>query len=94
MEIKQRANVDRKHIAYQRLETLDAEARLILLRCTELGDQYYNGYGTPAEDKEAFRWYRIAADQGYAAAQSKLGGCIPTEETCPRTTRRPRAGSV
>ena len=50
-----------------------------LTRCAELGDahaQHYLGlkYGAgqsvPEDDAEAVRWYRLAAEQGNAGAQS------------------------
>ncbi len=34
---------------------------------------YTMGQGVPQDDKEAARWYRLAATQGYAAAQYNLG---------------------
>jgi Asp-tRNA(Asn)/Glu-tRNA(Gln) amidotransferase A subunit family amidase len=34
---------------------------------------YANGYGVPEDDAEAVRWYRMAAEQGSADAQSNLG---------------------
>ena len=34
---------------------------------------YANGRGVPQDDAEAVRWSRLAADQGYAAAQYNLG---------------------
>ncbi|MEQ1610904.1 MAG: hypothetical protein ABL956_18355, partial [Hyphomonadaceae bacterium] len=34
---------------------------------------YDNGQGLAKNDAEAVRWYRLAADQGYAMAQSNLG---------------------
>ena len=38
-----------------------------------LGFMYQFGYGVPKEDKEAVRWYRLAADRGNAQAQKNLG---------------------
>lgn len=38
-----------------------------------LGVSYANGNGVPEDDKEAVRWYRLAAEQGYASAQYNLG---------------------
>ena len=35
--------------------------------------RYYTGAGVPRDDAEAVRWYRLAADQGHAGAQSHLG---------------------
>jgi S1-C subfamily serine protease len=37
------------------------------------GYRYYNGQGITEDSKEAARWYRKAAEQGYAIAQSSLG---------------------
>ncbi len=34
---------------------------------------YEKGRGVPQDDAEAVRWYRLAADQGYATAQVNLG---------------------
>ena len=34
---------------------------------------YANGLGVPEDDAEAVRWLRLAAGQGYAAAQFTLG---------------------
>ena len=34
---------------------------------------YTNGEGVPQDYQEAGKWYRLAAEQGYAAAQSNLG---------------------
>ena len=34
---------------------------------------YDNGEGVPENDAEAGRWYRAAAEQGYASAQFNLG---------------------
>ena len=38
-----------------------------------LGVSYANGDGVPQDDAEAVRWYRLAAEQGIAAAQYNLG---------------------
>ncbi len=38
-----------------------------------LGDMYYNGHGVPQDYSEAVKWYRMAAEQGNADAQSALG---------------------
>ena len=40
-----------------------------------LGSLYENGRGVAKDDNEAVRWYRKAADQGYAIAQTGLGMC-------------------
>jgi TPR repeat protein len=34
---------------------------------------YANGWGVTKDDKEAFRWFRKAAELGYAAAQTRVG---------------------
>ena len=34
---------------------------------------YDNGYGVPENDAEAVKWYRKAAEQGFAQAQYNLG---------------------
>ncbi len=38
-----------------------------------LGVMYENGEGVPQDYKEAVKWYRKAAEQGYAKAQYHLG---------------------
>lgn len=38
-----------------------------------LGVMYENGMGVPENDTEAFKWYRLAAEQGIAEFQNKLG---------------------
>jgi TPR repeat protein len=40
---------------------------------TSLGLMYYKGRGLPQDYAEAIKWYRLAADQGDAAAQGMLG---------------------
>ncbi len=35
---------------------------------------YRDGHGVHRDDAEAVKWYRRAADQGYAKAQNNLGG--------------------
>ena len=42
-------------------------------RQSDLGFKYYNGDGVPKDDAEAVKWFRKAADQGYAVAQYNLG---------------------
>jgi TPR repeat protein len=34
---------------------------------------YDNGTGVAQDDTEAAKWFRLAADQGYAKAQNNLG---------------------
>ncbi|MBR2921623.1 MAG: sel1 repeat family protein [Kiritimatiellae bacterium] len=38
-----------------------------------LGVMYDNGWGVTKDDSEAVKWYRKAAEQGYARAQCNLG---------------------
>ena len=38
-----------------------------------IGYMYANGIGVPKNEEEALKWYRLAADQGYASAQFNLG---------------------
>ena len=38
-----------------------------------LGDMYGDGLGVAKDEAEAVKWYRKAADQGYATAQFNLG---------------------
>ena len=53
---------------------------------------YSRGEGVPEDDAEAVRWYRLAAEQGFAAAQSNLGVMYDNGNGVPRTMRRPYAG--
>ena len=39
----------------------------------ELGLRYTEGQGVPKDEREAVRWYTLAADQGNADAQFFLG---------------------
>ena len=61
---------------------IDAPVRLQLLERATQGDAnsqynlgviYTNGIGVPQDDKEAVKWYLLAAEQGYASAQYNLG---------------------
>ena len=52
----------------QAAEQGDAKAQF------SLGFMYANGQGVPKDDAEAMKWYRLAADQGYAAACSLTAG--------------------
>ena len=40
---------------------------------TNLGLMYSKGYGVPADDAEAVKWYRLAAEKGQPVAQNNLG---------------------
>ena len=37
-----------------------------------LGMMYFQGWGVPKDDKEAIKWFRVAASQGYALARAIL----------------------
>ena len=39
----------------------------------EIGNKYFNGEGVAQDYVEAVKWYRLAAEQGYAPAQFNLG---------------------
>lgn len=41
----------------------------------DLGNRYYYGENVQQDYAEAVKWYRLAAEQGYAAAQNSLGHC-------------------
>jgi hypothetical protein len=53
-----------------------------------LGTFYYYGHGVPQDYALAVKWFRKAADQGYAAAQVGLGACTVWAEACRRITPR------
>jgi uncharacterized protein len=60
-----------------------------------LGVMYANGQGTTRDQKEAVRWYRLAADQGHAIAQNNLCVCYMDGlgvEQRPGAPGRPRRG--
>lgn len=42
-----------------------------------LGIMHAEGQGVPQEDAEAVNWFRKAADQGDASANSDSGSCTP-----------------
>ena len=44
---------------------------------------YASGEGVPEDDKEAVRWYRLAAEQGNAKAQANLGSMYASGEGVP-----------
>lgn len=52
-----------------RAESGDAEAQYLLGRL-----YYYDEQGVPRDYRLSFRWFRLAALQGHAAAEYKLGG--------------------
>ncbi len=45
---------------------------------------YDRGDGVPQNDAEALKWYRKAAEQGYAKAQGRLGFMYGTGRGVPR----------
>ena len=45
----------------------------LLKRSTTSGSSYASGDGVPQDHTEAMRWYRLAADQGYAEAREGVG---------------------
>jgi TPR repeat protein len=45
---------------------------------------YDNGEGVPKDDAEAVKWYRLAADQGYALPQFNLGLMYDNGEGVPK----------
>ena len=51
----------------ERAKQGDAEAQL------NPGLMYDDGEGLPKDDKEAVKWYRLAAEQGQVSAQNNLG---------------------
>jgi TPR repeat protein len=54
---------------------------------TSLGFMYENGQGVLQDYAEAVKWYRLAADQGVAAAQTC---CRRTNQSRCHVQRRPR----
>ncbi len=49
-----------------------------------LGVMYDNGQGVPQDYAEAVKWYRLAAEQGYASAQNNLGAKYTMGEGVPQ----------
>ena len=49
-----------------------------------LGNAYYTGKGVPQDFKEAAKWYRLAAEQGNAAAQFILGSLYYSGDGVPQ----------
>ena len=54
-----------------------------------LGLMYATGRGLPQDHVEAMRWYRLAAEQGFAPAQASLGVLYSSART---ESARPVAG--
>jgi Sel1 repeat len=65
--------VDRKEQAFPIYFKCRNEAFFGNKHQLQLGWMYANGKGTPQSDTEAVKWYRKAAEQGYANAQFNLG---------------------
>ena len=53
-------------------------------RTTSADLAYATGEGVPQDFAEAVRWYRLAAEQGYASAQNNLGLAYATGEGVPQ----------
>ena len=51
---------------------------------SNLGLMYANGRGVPQDDKEAAKWYTLAAEQGFANAQLNLGVMYDIGEGVPQ----------
>ena len=49
-----------------------------------MGAMYEKGQGVPQDYKEAVKWYRLSAEQGYADAQYNLGQIYRRGEGVPR----------
>ena len=45
---------------------------------------FHKGRGVPQDGNEALRWYRRAAEQGYATAQNSLGALYATGQGVPQ----------
>lgn len=54
----------------------------------QLGNCYADGRGVPKDDREAVKWYRLAAKQGEAEAQFYLGNCYVHGWGVPKDDRR------
>ncbi len=60
-------------------EATDLALRAVRGECAaqfELGEAFTEGKRVPENDKEAVKWYRKAAEQGHADAQSKLNSVL------------------
>ena len=53
-----------------------------------LGVMYDNGEGVPQDYKEAVKWYRLAAEQGNANAQTNLGNMYEMAKAFLKTTKK------
>ncbi len=50
---------------------------------------YDNGQGVPQDYAEAVKWYRLAAEQGYAYAQYNLGVMYDKAKAFHKTMQKP-----
>jgi hypothetical protein len=57
----------------------EAERNNPVAQCA-LGSRYYNGEGVVSDKAEAVKWFRKAAEQGFAQAQYNLGVCYANGE--------------
>ena len=53
-----------------------------------LGIMYENGEGVPQDYKEAVKWYRLAAEQGYAMLNTILVSCTTMAKAFLKTTKK------
>ena len=60
---------------------------------SNLGVMYDEGTGVPEDDAEAVRWFRLAAEQGNAKAQFKLGA-VPEQGNAVRLYRLAAGGML
>jgi TPR repeat protein len=57
-----------------------------------LGLMYALGQGVQRNDSEAVKWYRLAAGQGFAEAQTYLGFMMLPDEVFRRIIQKPASG--
>ena len=67
------------------VEQGDADAQLLL------GRMYDKGKGVPKDFVEASRWYRKAAEQGHAVAQTHLVAVFQGTQECRQSDRGPHS---
>ncbi len=81
-EQKNLGNIEQAKVLFEKLlekNSNDAEAKNFISKYTQsaaqcnLGYMYEKGNGVSEDYSEAVRWYREAAEQGYATAQYNLG---------------------
>ena len=72
----------------EKAEKGDADAQFTL------GMTYYEGRSVPRDYVESARWFRKAADQGHAIAQSRLAPYMKTAAAFLRTQPKRRAGTA